>query len=135
MRTIFITGASSKIGQLLVDALIGKAHLILLQNERPLSWPEGECLKVLTGGLKACPGYEDELGQVDVIIHLAAITHTDHTDSYYQVNHQGTSKLLSAAHNSQHFIYISTRCVGEAGGGYSHSKLLAEQAVQDSGIP
>jgi NADH dehydrogenase len=70
-----------------------------------------------------------------VIIHIAAITHTNHAELYYQVNYEGTRQLLAVAHHSQHFVFISTRCIGEAGGAYSHSKYLAEQAIQNSGIP
>ncbi len=136
LQSIFITGASSRIGQMIVNALSGKTHLFLLQNRRALENLNNKNITILRGGLDACPHHRDKIRQSDIILHIAGITHTDDMETYYKVNHKGTQRLLDAAgHKNRHFIYLSTRCIGEIGGAYSHSKYLAESEVQQSGMP
>jgi nucleoside-diphosphate-sugar epimerase len=73
----------------------------------------------------------------DGILHLAALTHTNETRRYELVNAGGTENLLAAARQAgvRRFVHVSTRAISAAGGAYSRSKLRAEEAVREAGIP
>lgn len=70
---------------------------------------------------------------INVIVHLAGITHSHDAELYYDINTRGTENLLRAADAGKvgHFIYISSRAASVDGGAYAHSKLLAEKKVRE----
>jgi|APSaa5957512493_1039668.scaffolds.fasta_scaffold22322_2 NADH dehydrogenase len=128
---ILITGSTGEIGQRLIDELTKIHHFVrTLIHQTPcpiqsyyVTKYRGDLLD-LESLMKACNG-------IETIIHMAAVTHTRDKKKYYDVNVKGTGNLISAAEKmcGQHFIYLSTRAIGEEGGAYSHSKQLAENKV------
>ena len=134
MKTIFITGGSSRIGQSVLQALKSRYKIILLLNKTPVG-PGIDNILLLSGGLKEAQRHEEIITKANIVLHFAAVTHTNNDEVYFKTNVQGTCELLSVCNTNQHFIFISTRAVGEEGGAYSYSKFLAEQAVKESGIP
>ncbi|MCX5902796.1 MAG: NAD-dependent epimerase/dehydratase family protein [Proteobacteria bacterium] len=133
MRTVFVTGASSAMGQRIVAKLCRDHRILALVHRAPLS-VEGENIIPVTGDLLDPSIYAASVRQADVILHMAGLTHSQHDGAYEKVNHEGTSLLLSTCRKDQRFINISSRCIGASGGAYSHSKEKAEQAVMAHGL-
>jgi NADH dehydrogenase len=72
----------------------------------------------------------------DQVLHLAAITHSNRSGRYTQVNATGTRNLVAEARRAgvQRFTLVSTRAISPSGGAYSRSKIQAEEIVRDSGL-
>jgi nucleoside-diphosphate-sugar epimerase len=73
----------------------------------------------------------------DAVLHLAALTHSNDASRYERVNAAGTRHLLAVARQAGigRFVHVSTRAIDPGGGAYSRSKLHAEEAVRESGLP
>lgn len=133
MTTIFVTGGSSRIGQSVIERLTPHARLILLQHRSPVPCTGSEVERV-DGGLAEIRRHVDRVRAADTVLHLAGLSRADSDDDYMRVNHEGTEALLRVCRDGQRFVYISSRCVGEAGGGYGRSKQLAEESVRRRGV-
>ncbi|MEA2417376.1 MAG: hypothetical protein QOI58_4033 [Thermoanaerobaculia bacterium] len=72
----------------------------------------------------------------DQVLHLAAVTHSNRSGRYTEVNANGTRNLVVEAQRAgvQRFTLVSTRAISPAGGAYSRSKIQAEEIVRDSGL-
>ena len=72
----------------------------------------------------------------DQVLHLAAVTHSNRSGRYTEVNALGTRNLVAEARRAgvQRFTLVSTRAISPAGGAYSRSKIQAEEIVRDSGL-
>ncbi|HEV7507544.1 MAG TPA: NAD-dependent epimerase/dehydratase family protein [Thermoanaerobaculia bacterium] len=73
---------------------------------------------------------------IDQVLHLAAVTHSNRSARYAEVNAFGTLNLVAEARRAgiQRFTLVSTRAISPAGGAYSRSKIHAEEIVRDSGL-
>ncbi len=73
---------------------------------------------------------------IDQVLHLAAVTHSNRSARYTEVNAFGTRNLVAEARRagSQRFTLVSTRAISPAGGAYSRSKIHAEEIVRSSGL-
>ena len=93
--------------------------------------PEGICLK--TGDLLDMPALIEATRDIDTIVHLAAITHSDNSRDYDAVNYGGTLNLVKAAQKNRvnKIIFISSRTASLQGGAYAVSKYRAEKAIAD----
>lgn len=128
---ILVTGASGEIGKKLIKkmSLLNKDIVVLARkNEKNF---EGDKIETVFGDLLDIPSLDRAVRNVDLIIHLAAITHTNDQGLYFEINHQGTKNLVAAAekNNVKKFIFISSRAARPEGGAYAYSKYLAEQEV------
>ena len=92
---LFITGASSTLGMALTSELLknNKASIRLLEHH--LSLPTGQ-FEIYRGDIqdfdflvKACSG-------IDIVFHLAAVTHSSSAKTYFEVNKNGTERLIAA---------------------------------------
>lgn len=133
---VLITGGTGKIGKFLVQSLVSKGfELILLSrgNEKAL---EAQGVRLVTGDVTNISSYSESLRGIDTVIHMAAVTHTNHPRLYYRVNTHATADLVKACKKQgvKRFIFVSTRAISEKGGDYSYSKLLAEKVVKESGL-
>jgi nucleoside-diphosphate-sugar epimerase len=72
----------------------------------------------------------------DQVLHLAAVTHSNRSGRYMEVNATGTRNLVAEARRAgvQRFTLVNTRAISPAGGAYSRSKIQAEEIVRDSGL-
>ncbi len=72
----------------------------------------------------------------DQVLHLAAVTHSNRSSRYAEVNAFGTRNLVAEARRAgiQRFTLVSTRAISPAGGAYSRSKIHAEEIVRNSGL-
>jgi UDP-glucose 4-epimerase len=134
LKSIFITGASSYIGQMIANNLKNEFKLVFLINRRTISIP-GVKAEIVKGGLDNVAKHSDIVQNTDLIVHLAGLTHANSEEEYLEVNLEGTRKLLNVCRKDQPIIYLSTICSTKEGGGYSRSKFFAEQTIIESGLP
>jgi NADH dehydrogenase len=132
---ILLTGASSGIGTILIKRLVDCADLeIKAMFHHSL------------GNISGCEARQGDLNNpelltravdgVDTVIHMAALTSSAQESEYFRVNVTGTQNLIDACvlKGIRRFIYISSRAASLDGGGYSRSKLEAEECVKNSGL-
>ena len=132
---ILITGGEGNIGKRLVPKLMELKHTItLLLRQNKLS--SDRLVKIVKGDLLNQESLLKATENIDLVVHLAGITHTNNKELYYNVNTKGTKNLITACQKNKvkKFIYISSRTAGIDGGAYAHSKLLAEGEVKKSSM-
>lgn len=136
-KKIFITGASSFLGRELLEKLSQSHDITVLAYSKKFDIPKEKNIKIIYGGLENINDWKSNLLDVNIIIHLAAITHTKNIPLYKKINSIGTLELALAAkyYNAEHFIFVSSRAVGLCCGEYGESKELAEQYLKNSGLP
>lgn len=128
---VLLTGASGSLGRRLTPALRGAGWRVrALVHEHPA--PEAD--EQVRGELSDA---QEALSGVHAVMHAAALTHARSASAYMRVNVDGTSALADAARNAgvHRFVHVSTHALSPRGGGYSRSKLIAEDVVRDSGVP
>ncbi len=131
---IFITGASGYLGHDVVRSLSKKNNLILLSHRSIPQISKSKKVKIIKGDIEKTSLWKKHLQNVDVIIHLAGVTHSQNAFLYRRINTYGTIQLVDAArgNNIKQFIYISTRAIGKKCGEYGESKKLAEDYLKKS---
>jgi nucleoside-diphosphate-sugar epimerase len=133
MDTVFVTGGSSILGQHVLRRLVSRVRVLALVHRRNVEIPDRE-IELLHGGLAATVRDPRPLQRAQVVLHMAAVTHSENPTEYSRVNMELTKQLLSLCHASQHFVYVSTICAHPNGDAYGRSKWLAEEAVRQSGL-
>ena len=132
---LLITGASSILGKNLTSELLGmdKFSIRLLEHNSPISNESCEIIKAdlqdIDNLVKACAG-------MDMVIHMAALTHSPSPKAYFNINVLGTENLLAACkkNNVKRFIFVSSVAASEKGGDYGVSKLQGEDRVKSSSL-
>lgn len=127
---IFVTGGSGGLGTALVPALTQRGHETVLLSRKGQSG-------TVVGDLLDPQAYAVALREVDAVIHLAAVTHTNDHEKYFRVNGEGTRTLVRAAEGaglSGRFLYVSTRAIGLECGAYGASKAVGEDALRASSL-
>jgi 2-alkyl-3-oxoalkanoate reductase len=133
MSTVLVTGASSPMGQALIDRLAGAHRILATAHRRPVDTRSGS-VEVLAGGLERCPEHAARIQSADVVVHLAAVTHSHDAGRYEHVNHVLTRRLLGVLRPGQRLVHMSTVCATPEAGAYGASKWRAENAVRESGL-
>lgn len=131
IETVFVTGGSSTLGQRVLRRLTSHFHVLAVVHRHNVEIPDAE-IELLRGGLEETVRDPQPLQRAQVVLHMAAVTHTDDPAEYFHVNTELTKQLMSACNASQHFIYVSTICAHPDGGAYGRSKWLAEEAIRGS---
>ena len=133
MRALF-TGGSSKLGTrvlhcVLADEQYEEVWCSKHEQALPLSHPK---LRVLEMDLKDGPDLREIPPPLTQVIHFAAATHARLEKKYWEINFEGTVKLMQAARSlgCRRFFYASTRCATQGSGAYAESKLAAERELQ-----
>ena len=92
--------------------------------------------EVRKGDLKKTDLLVKTLSGVDTVVHIAALTKSTRESDYFEVNVRGTQNLIDASLDCgvKKIIYISSTAASLHGGGYSRSKLEAEQRIMKSGM-
>jgi len=90
-------------------------------------------LHVIDLDLQADFDLESLPAPIDLVVHVAAVTHSSRPERYWEVNLRGTQRLAEAvrARGCGRFAYISTRCATAGAGAYGESKLAAECALKN----
>lgn len=145
MKTL-VTGSSGFIARFLVPLLAAREHGVIGIDKR-IGPAFGDYFRFVHGNILDDAAVDSAMADVDLIIHLAA----EHKDFgvpeslYYQVNVDGTEKLLqyAARHRIRNFIFFSSVAVyGDSrvptheslapapASHYGKSKFLAEQRIE-----
>ena len=132
---LLITGASSTLGKNLASELLktGKFSIRLLEHHSSVSNEHCETFK---GDLQNIENLINACDGIDTVIHLAALTRSPSSKSYFNVNVVGTENLLAACqkHKVKRFIFVSSSAASEKGGDYGVSKLQGEEKVKSSSL-
>jgi nucleoside-diphosphate-sugar epimerase len=117
---VFVTGANGFIGKHLTNKLKKNFDVTVL-DER----------------LENISIWKNKLSNMDVVIHLAAVTHSKNVSDYEKINFLGTKNLIkvSECFCVKQFIFISSRTIGVCCGSYGASKMEAEEVLKKSSIP
>ena len=131
---IFLTGISSELGQRIAETLVVAGHDVVGLTRKTGFGVKG-CL-VVVGGLEAPMSYSKYLTGVDLIVHVAGVTHSDRPEQYYAVNAHAGGRLISSAegYDVKRFIYVSTRAIGPGCGAYGESKRMLEKRLHMSNL-
>ncbi len=128
---VLITGGTSKIGQLMLERVqkLERVSEILCITRKHVA-AQGK-VKYLIANVEEPLDETLFSGEIDLCIHLAALTHSQEPKSYYKTNHEGTLNLIKLLQQKQckKVIYFSSQTAGLNAGEYAHSKFLAEQAL------
>lgn len=135
-KNIFITGAAGKIGRFLTGELINRGCTVTALCMEKEEKPKVSQIMIVTGDLLKPESYSRALEGIDTVLHMAAVTHTNNVNKYYEINSNATLSLIEAckARGVKRFIFISTRAISAEGGHYSKSKSIAEAHVRESGL-
>lgn len=127
-QKLFITGGGGFLGESLVEELKNSYDIILLAQEPRKNATE----HVVRGSLENIGEWKDALIGIDIIIHLAGITHTNDVALYHRVNAERTRQLVETAQTAgvKRFIFVSTRAYRSNCGAYGISKKKAEDYVK-----
>ncbi len=132
---LLITGASSTLGKNLASELlkIGKFSIRLLEHHSSVS---NEHCEIFKGDLQNIENLNNACAGIDTVIHLAALTHSSSSKSYFNINVVGTENLLAACQKNKvkRFIFVSSSAASEKGGEYGVSKLRGEEKVKRSSL-
>ncbi len=144
---VLITGAGGFLGAHLLGGL--KDHSVIAASRNRIDGYEWRPL----GDLNGSPDWDTALRDVDAVVHLANLAHRRASDAEFdRVNRHATVELCHAAQRSalKHLVFVSSIAaqVGHASeqvvteadtpapvSAYGRSKLAAEQAVAQSGVP
>jgi uncharacterized protein YbjT (DUF2867 family) len=133
MNTVLVTGGSSTLGQHVLRNLVSRVRVVAVVHRRGVEIPGTE-IERLQGGLEETVRNPAASQKAQVVLHMAAVTHSDDPSEYFRVNTDLTKQLLFSCLPSQHFVYVSTICAHPDAGAYGRSKWLAEEAIRDSGL-
>jgi len=132
---VLITGATGKIGQKLINHLIDHGLSIRILSKRTALNLSGQ-IEIIPGDLFNQNDLLKAVENINTIVHLAAVTHSNNQELYWRTNVKGTENLIKAAKKARvsRLIFVSSRAINPNGGAYSQSKLAAEKIVKNSGI-
>jgi len=132
-QQVFITGASSVLLTEVIN-LIDFAKFEVIGLTRSASSPLPQGLVRCVGDLLDPDTYRVHARSSDIIIHGAALTHSQTPHPYIEVNVGGTTELLNQipTNRAPLFVFISSRVAGEKSGAYGESKQEAETSVRQS---
>jgi NADH dehydrogenase len=86
------------------------------------------------GSIEDAGALVDAMQGVEVVLHLAAATHSRRRNVYERINVAGTAHVVDACRTTgvERLVFGSTRAIAPSGGAYSESKAEAERLVAAS---
>jgi len=162
---VLVTGAAGRLARHLVPALYARDFELTLLDKSGESVRESlkhakeldfEKIRIVEADLVSAPesALRDACAGCEAIVHLAALLdYTASRKQFFEVNVSATKRLLDAARAAgsiKRFVFMSSTSVyGQKSGknavseesefaptdAYGESKLAAEQAVRESGVP
>jgi uncharacterized protein YbjT (DUF2867 family) len=124
---VLVTGATGRLGKLLLDPLQAAGHSVRQMSRRGTG-PGG-----VRGDLATGVGLDSAVGQAEVIVHAAS----DPRGDPWLVDVAGTRRLVEAVDRGRlrHLVYVSIVGVDRIPYGYYRAKFAAEQVLSASGLP
>jgi len=134
-NSILVTGASSEMGSVLIKQLLSNSGLEIKAMVHCSVVNVLGC-EIRQGNLNNPGSLVQALSGIDTVVHMAALTKTPRESDYFETNVRGTQNLIDvcSAGGVKKIIYISSSAASLNGGGYSRSKLEAEQRIKRSGM-
>jgi len=135
---ILITGATGKLGKIILNKLViveqFKIFTILYNDNKTETFPGIQTSRGDLSDLASLRNAVKNIGAIDTVLHLAAVTHANNKAEYYSVNVEGTKNLLKVSEEIgiKKIIFISSRAACAGGGDYAESKLAAESEIKKS---
>ncbi|GAB3520883.1 SDR family oxidoreductase [Arthrobacter monumenti] len=125
---ILVTGGTGRLGRLVIPRLLAAGRDVRVLSRHSQDAAGG--VEYLTGDLLTGEGVERAVDGAGTILHLAGAANAKGDD-------EATRNLARAASRAgiQHLVHISVIGADRVPLGYFKSKLAAEQAVIDSGLP
>ena len=125
---VLVTGGTGRLGRLVVPRLREAGHQVRVLSRHNHETKDG--IKHVIGNLLTGEGVESALVGAETIVHLAGAPNAKGDD-------EATRNLVRAASRAgvRHLVYISVIGADRMPLSYFRSKLGAELAVADSGLP
>ncbi len=97
MKTIFLTGASGRIGRRVVPLLLDRGYRVrVMMRKPPANEPWADRVEIVHGALPGIGTLEAAVSDADAVVHLAALMPPASDDDVFQTNIQGTYQILQA---------------------------------------
>jgi uncharacterized protein YbjT (DUF2867 family) len=127
---VLVTGGAGHLGRLVVQHLSVAGYPVRGMSRRAspgADWPGTEWKQA---DLKTGVGVAEAVAGMDVVVHLAG-------KGNWQVDYEGTRRLLEAAHEAQvaHVVFISVVGIDRVPWAGGKAKLASEDLIAHSGIP
>jgi nucleoside-diphosphate-sugar epimerase len=140
MSSLFVTGATGFIGRSLLselDPAMYRSVCCLSRAGDAVTFAPESHVRVIKGNLLRPESYAGALAGCRTVIHLAAVTGAAAPERYFEVNVEGTKRLIAECGRSgvENFLHVSTIAVkyrDKSRYYYAQSKEQAEQAVKES---
>jgi nucleoside-diphosphate-sugar epimerase len=153
-QTVLVTGASGFLGRPLVAALAAAGYTVHAATRSQQAFPQG-VEPTLVPDFTDPVDWAPILRGIDVVVHTAGLAHADSeipADRFDRVNRRATQELAHAATRAgiAHFVFVSSvrAQIGASASrvlreddeprptdSYGRSKLDAEGAVREAGVP
>ncbi|SHJ34977.1 Nucleoside-diphosphate-sugar epimerase [Dethiosulfatibacter aminovorans DSM 17477] len=152
MKKVLITGANGMIGSALVNELIDKYELVLLDKYTNRIEQYSDKALIIKESLSDMEKWQDSLEDVYCVVHLAAAVHwvpktVEEEKQFIKTNAEGTKDLfeICSGKGVDKFLFLSTNDVYEASNEliteetetnptsvYGKSKLLGEKYITEN---
>ncbi len=132
MKVLF-TGATSKLGQLILKNLLSldiveECWCVIHKRTLSLEHPK---LRTIPFDLEAKEGKISSPSSIDLLIHFAGLSYAFDENRYWDTNYHGTLRLVEQVREKgcRKMVYISSMRAATGAGAYGESKLAAEEKL------
>ncbi len=113
MKTL-VTGGTGFIGSHVIEKLCERGDQVVTVSKDRLNLIELKKLgvEVIDGDINSINSWENILEDVDIVFHIAGVTHAKNSCDYYEGNHTATKRIIELCselcNNLKRFVYVSS---------------------------